>query len=125
MDPPNLPATCFALMSLSFVGKLDGVHRVKCLRWLKKLQRTDGSFGELITKEGVVEGGRDMRHCYVAMSVRWMLRGYEDDPEVEDIDVENLVAHIKAGQVSDKDDTRERMLTNADFRWGNLRILSA
>jgi len=99
MDPANLPATCFALLSLGFVGRLEGVHRVKCLRWLKTLQRPDGSFGELITKEGIVEGGRDMRLCCVAMSVRWMLRGYEEDPAVEDIDVENLVRHIRAGQV--------------------------
>ena len=99
MDPANLPATYFALLSLSFVGRLEKVHRVKCLQWLKTLQRPDGSFGELITKEGVVEGGRDMRHCFVAMSVRWILRGYEKDPEIEDIDVEKLVGHIRAGQV--------------------------
>ena len=99
MDPANLPATCFALLSLGFVGGMDSVHRVKCLRWLKRLQRSDGSFGELITKGGVVEGGRDMRLCYVATSIEWMLRGYEDIPEIENIDVESLVGHIKAGQV--------------------------
>lgn len=99
MDPANLPATFFALISLSYVGGFDEVRRGDALRWLKRLQRADGSFGELVTQEGVVEGGRDMRYCQTAMAVRWILRGDEKVPEGEDIDVESLVDHIRAGQV--------------------------
>lgn len=99
MDPANLPATCFAILSLSFVGTLEKVKRKECLKWLKSLQREDGSFGELITKDGKIEGGRDMRYCFVAMGVRWMLRGDLNDQQEDDIDIEKLVGHLRAGQV--------------------------
>ena len=102
MDPANLPATFFAILSLTFVGNLEGVKRNECLRWLKKLQREDGSFGELVTQEGRIEGGRDMRYCYVATAVRWMLRGdapLSEREKEEDINVEALVDHLRSGQV--------------------------
>ena len=71
------------------------------MEWLRRLQREDGSFGELVTPDGKVEGGHDMRHCYVASAVRWMLRG--DVPAGEqvegDIDVEGLVGHLRNDQV--------------------------
>jgi len=102
VDPANLPATFFAILSLSFVGTFDEIKRDKCLRWLKRLQREDGSFGQLISQEGVIEGGRDMRNTYVATAIRWMLRGDEElsvEEKEDDIDVEKLVDHIRAGQV--------------------------
>lgn len=99
LDPPNLPATFFALLSLSYVGDLNWVKRRQCLRWLKTLQRKDGSFGELITADGTIAGGMDMRHCYVATAIRWMLRSEELDDPNDDIDVEKLVDHIRNGQV--------------------------
>lgn len=99
MDPANLPATYFALLSLCFVGDLQRVKGRECLRWLSRLQREDGSFGELITKDGKVEGGRDMRYCFIAMAIRWILRGDLDSQQEEDINVEKLVDHLRAGQV--------------------------
>ncbi len=102
MDPANLPATFFALLSLSFVGGLGSVRKGDALRWLRKLQRADGSFGELVTQDGVVEGGRDMRYCQTAMAVRWILRGDEEMNEEDDINVEALVDHIRAGQVREQ-----------------------
>lgn len=100
MDPANLPATFFAILSLGYVGDLEGVKRKECLRWLQKLQREDGSFGELVTQEGDIEGGRDIRLSYVATAVRWMLRGDEvEEGDEEDINVEALVDFLRAGQV--------------------------
>jgi geranylgeranyl transferase type-1 subunit beta len=102
MDPANLPATFFAILSLSFVGNLDNVRRDECLKWLKTLQREDGSFGELVTQTGTIEGGRDMRYCYIAAAVRWMLKGdapLSEEEQEDDIDVEKLVDHIRSGQV--------------------------
>jgi geranylgeranyl transferase type-1 subunit beta len=101
MDPANLPATYFAILSLGFVGGFEGITRSKCLRWLKSLQREDGSFGELVTEDGRIHGGRDMRYCYVATAIRWMLGGDELNGEEkgDDIDVEKLVDHIRSGQV--------------------------
>jgi geranylgeranyl transferase type-1 subunit beta len=103
MDPPNLPATYFAILSLSFVGGLQELKWRECLSWLRSLQREDGSFGELITQEGKIEGGKDMRYCHVAMSVRWMLRGDLESQQEEDINVEMLVGHLRAGQVGNTD----------------------
>ncbi|CCU78869.1 putative geranylgeranyltransferase type I beta subunit [Blumeria hordei DH14] len=100
IDPANLPATFFAILSLGFVGDLTRVARKKCLRWLKSLQRDDGSFGELRTCDGIIGGGRDMRYCYVAAAIRWMLKGYEL-AKGEDIDVEMLLRHIHSGQTYD------------------------
>ncbi|KAH8815248.1 terpenoid cyclases/protein prenyltransferase alpha-alpha toroid [Xylogone sp. PMI_703] len=100
-DPANLPATFFALIVLSFVGDFAQVKRLECLRWLKTLQREDGSFGELVSPDGTIEGGRDMRYCYVATAIRWMLRGDAKDDEDSDINVEKLVNHIRSGQTYD------------------------
>jgi geranylgeranyl transferase type-1 subunit beta len=102
MDPANLPATYFAILSLSFVGTLDPIKRKECLRWLKTLQREDGSFGEFVTADGKIQGGRDMRYCYVATAIRWMLRGdapLSDEEKEEDMDVEKLVDHLRSAQV--------------------------
>lgn len=101
MDPANLPATFFAILTLSFVGTFEHIERIKCLRWLKTLQREDGSFGELITEDGRIQGGRDMRYCYVATAIRWMLRGdkLSEEEKEDDIDVEKLADHMRSGQV--------------------------
>lgn len=98
MDPANLPATFFALMSLSFVGGFEGFRRKQCLAWLKRLQRPDGSFGQLVTNEGSIEGGYDMRNCYVLAAVRWILMGDGELGE-DDVNIEALVNHIRSGQV--------------------------
>ncbi|TQS35698.1 hypothetical protein Golomagni_03872 [Golovinomyces magnicellulatus] len=99
IDPANLPATYFAVLSLGLVGDLRGIERKKCLRWLRNLQREDGSFGELVTSEGIIWGGRDMRYCYVATALRWILMGDKDKPE--DIDIEKLVSHLRSAQTFD------------------------
>lgn len=108
----NIAATYFALLILAMVADgpegartaFAGVDRAKTLRWLKRLQRSEGSFGELVLDDGRVEGGRDMRLCYLAAAIRWMLRGdmREGDPDwVEDIDVEGLIGHVRRGQTYD------------------------
>ncbi|KAE9381363.1 terpenoid cyclases/Protein prenyltransferase [Stipitochalara longipes BDJ] len=104
MDPASLPATFFAILSLSFVGSFERIRRDDCLKWLKTLQRVDGSFGELVTQNGTIEGGRDMRPCYLAAGVRWMLRGDKPLSEKEkedDIDLEKMVDYIRFGQTYD------------------------
>jgi geranylgeranyl transferase type-1 subunit beta len=103
IDPANLPATFFAILVLSFVGKLADMDRNGCLRWLKKLQREDGSFGEMLGENGVIVGGRDMRYAFFAAGVRWMLRGDlepANGEEFADIDVDELVRYIRSAEVS-------------------------
>ena len=99
VEPANLPATFFALLSLSFVSEPLDINRTQCLRWLKKLQREDGSFGEILGKGGKIEGGNDMRYCHFASGVRWILKGHLSSLSgkgYEDIDVEKLVEYIQS-----------------------------
>jgi geranylgeranyl transferase type-1 subunit beta len=103
MDPASLPATFFALLSLAIVGNVADIGedaRRKTLAWLRRMQRSDGSFGEVLGASGKVEGGRDMRYSYFATAVRWILREQENI-EVDDIDVEALVGHIRGAQTFD------------------------
>ncbi|TQN65743.1 Geranylgeranyl transferase type-1 subunit beta [Colletotrichum shisoi] len=108
----NLASTYFALLSLAIIADgheaatsaFAGVDRVVTLRWLKRLQRPDGSFGELVLDDGSIEGGNDMRLCCLAATIRWALRGDTkkgDDDWVEDIDVDALVRYIRQGQTYD------------------------
>ncbi|KAK4124349.1 terpenoid cyclases/Protein prenyltransferase [Parathielavia appendiculata] len=111
----NLPATLFALQLLALLadehneaGAFAGVDRVQTLRWLRRLQREDGSFGEVLKQmPGVgwfIGGGYDMRYCYIAASIRWMLRGDVSEGEpgwVEDFDTEALAKYILRSQTYD------------------------
>ncbi|KAH0565710.1 hypothetical protein GP486_000902 [Trichoglossum hirsutum] len=104
-DPANLAATFFALATLVVLGDgLERVRRVECLEWLRRLQWKDGSFGELLGDGGKIEGTRDMRYCYMAAGVRWILRGGVEGAKAadiagKDIDVETLVRFINSSEV--------------------------
>ena len=60
-----------------------------------------GKDGETVE---IIAGGRDMRYSYLAAGIRWMLRGdvqLGDRAYVQDIDVDSLIDHIRAGQTYD------------------------
>ncbi|KAH0543503.1 hypothetical protein FGG08_002171 [Glutinoglossum americanum] len=105
-DPANLAATFFALSTLVVIGDgLERVRRMEGLEWLQRLQREDGSFGELLGEGGKIEGARDMRICYMATGVRWILRGKVEGGKstndvVKDIDVDSLVRFINSSEVA-------------------------
>lgn len=108
----NIAATVFALQLLALltddnegVKAFKGVNRVKTLQWLKRLQRDDGSFGEALRflpdRGWFIAGGYDMRYCYVATVIRWMLRGDVNKGDagwVEDIDTQKLADYILGSQ---------------------------
>jgi geranylgeranyl transferase type-1 subunit beta len=105
----NIAATFFALVLLGLAADgedeartaFSGVDRVRLLKWLIKLQRKDGSFGQVFW-DGKILGGRDMRHSYLASCIRWMLRGdvkEGDEAWVEDLNIDEMIAHINRGQV--------------------------
>jgi geranylgeranyl transferase type-1 subunit beta len=101
-DPSNIPATFLALETLLILGDdLSRLEREKCLQWLPKLQRADGSFGEILGVDGEIEGGRDMRFCYCAAGIRYLLRGKreKDIAHVADIHVDELISFIESCQV--------------------------
>lgn len=108
----NIAATFFALVLLAVAAEDDdggaraafsGVRRRRLLRWLRRLQREDGSFGQNLW-DGEPVGGSDTRHSYLACSIRWMVRGDVrpgDEAWEEDIDVVATVGHIRQGQTYD------------------------
>ncbi|EEP82990.1 predicted protein [Uncinocarpus reesii 1704] len=103
-DPANLPATFFALVTLLLLGDdLTRVKRKECLRWLRRMQRQDGSFGEVLGANGAIEGGNDLRFCCCATGIRYILRG-EDTAylkDIDDIDVSKLVTYVEKCQAYD------------------------
>ncbi|CAK7199340.1 geranylgeranyl transferase type-1 subunit beta [Sporothrix eucalyptigena] len=127
----NIAATLFALQLLALLststeqsegegggkrsedpreGAFLGVNRNATLRWLRRLQREDGSFGEYVAdvpdpkapggRRPVVGGGADMRYCYIASMIRWMLGGGPHS-DVPDIKVDALVRYMHRGQTYD------------------------
>ena len=100
-DPANLAATYFALASLIVLN--DDFSRVKvseCLAWIVRLQRDDGSFGEAIGKGGRIEGSGDIRYCYLAASVRFILRRKALHASASDINVDGLTHYVRSSTVS-------------------------
>lgn len=105
-DPANVNATYFALTSLLILGDdLKRVHRKDTLRWICKMQRDDGSFGETLV-DGKQEGGRDSRLGYCATGVRYILRGATapgpieiEGGSIDDIDIDKYVGCIRCSEV--------------------------
>ncbi|KAF7597439.1 hypothetical protein BBP40_003686 [Aspergillus hancockii] len=103
-DPASIPSTFFALVILVTLGDdLSRVMRTECLQWLSKMQRENGSFGEVLGTDGNIEGGGDLRFCCFGAGTRYILRGKGGhDPEgIKDIDMDKLVAFIDACQAYD------------------------
>ncbi|KAL4750792.1 hypothetical protein BDW72DRAFT_109516 [Aspergillus terricola var. indicus] len=103
-DPANVPSTFFALVILLILGDdLSRVKRTKCLKWLRKMQRPNGSFGEVLGPDEKIEGGGDLRFCCFAAGTRYILRGKRNIGlnGIEDIDVGKLVAFIVSCQAYD------------------------
>ncbi|KAL8709122.1 MAG: hypothetical protein Q9220_006143 [cf. Caloplaca sp. 1 TL-2023] len=96
-DPANIAAAYFALANLAILGDdLQRVKRRECLDWLKRLQLSDGTFGEAVGKDGQVQGGRDMRFCYCAAVIKWTLS--DGNGDTQDIDVDGLMRFLEASQ---------------------------
>ncbi|EED15298.1 geranylgeranyl transferase beta subunit, putative [Talaromyces stipitatus ATCC 10500] len=103
-DPANIPSTFLALETLLILGDdLSRVKRKECLKWLPKLQRQDGSFGDMLGADERIVGGNDLRFCYCAAGIRYFLRGpYGAGVEdVRDIDVAKLVSFVQSCQSYD------------------------
>jgi geranylgeranyl transferase type-1 subunit beta len=127
-DPANINATYFALSSLLILGDdLKRVHRKDTLRWVGKMQRADGSFGETLV-DGKQEGGRDPRLGYCATGVRYILRGATppgpidiEGENINDIDFDKYVECIKHSEVrsarTDHSFATPMLTRLTEFRW--------
>ncbi|KIX00467.1 uncharacterized protein Z518_10607 [Rhinocladiella mackenziei CBS 650.93] len=94
-DPANLPNTYFALATLLILGDdLGRVKRKECLQWVKSLQRPNGSFGEFLGEDDVVEGADDPRLCLCAAGTIKLLQGGEQDEKAEWLDEGKLRQYI-------------------------------
>ena len=101
-DPANVPATFFALATLLILGDdLSRVKRKDCLLWLSRMQRDDGSFGEVLGVDGKIEGGSDTRFCCCAAGIRYILWGKHGKglDGVEDVNTGKLISYIESCQV--------------------------
>ncbi|ODQ80579.1 hypothetical protein BABINDRAFT_160841 [Babjeviella inositovora NRRL Y-12698] len=92
-DPPNLPATYFALCCLlilkeDYTKRLD---RHKIMNYVRRCQVDEGYFRPTLDMHGSPFGDSDMRHCQIISSIRMML-GYTGGEN--DIDCDALEAYI-------------------------------
>ena len=100
-DPANIAGTYFAIVSLIILGDdLKRVQRQKTLEWIGRLQHPDGSFGELLAGNGSVDGGQDVRFCFLAALICRIL----DSGDVQDafgpyIDQEDLAKFVLTSKV--------------------------
>ncbi|KAI7240163.1 geranylgeranyl transferase-like protein type i beta subunit [Hortaea werneckii] len=106
-DPANIPGTYFALATLLIYGDdLSRVQREDCLKWLQRMQRPDGSFGETLVK-GQIEGGSDSRLGFCAAGIRHILRGRTlgpitiDGETIGDIDLDGFVKCVQMSESFD------------------------
>ncbi|KAI9739684.1 MAG: hypothetical protein M1834_006402 [Cirrosporium novae-zelandiae] len=97
LDRPNLGATLFALQALLCLrDDLGRVKGTKCLEWLRKLQKEDGTFGECLGENGSIQCGGGQRYCYMATVVCSILGGF--DQEEPPIDVGSMLDYIYSSQ---------------------------
>jgi geranylgeranyl transferase type-1 subunit beta len=125
-DPANISATYFALFMLLILrDDLKRVKRIDCLKWLTKLQRSDGSFGQTLGPDDSVEGGFDTRFGYLAMAVRWTLRnlsgyGTEDPPDVDAERLAQCISNLQVGEIISRGRLcvfQALLMTYKDIRW--------
>lgn len=75
-EPAHVAHTYFALAALAILGDDFGrFNKSKCLDWLTRVQKSDGSFGEQLSETGEPAGAMSMRFNYCASAIRLMVRG--------------------------------------------------
>ena len=98
-DPANLPYTYFALASLVILGDdLSRVKRSECLDWVMSLQREDGSFGEFLGEDDVVQGEDDPRLCLCAVGTMRILQwenGYQGAHQFDETKLRQFIANCQ------------------------------
>lgn len=99
-DPANLPNTYFALASLLILGDdFARLRRTECLQWLARMQTENGSFGEILGENGMVEGGNDMRLCCCAAGISFILQSKTEDFKRPIFDESKLLGYIASCEV--------------------------
>lgn len=106
-DFPNLAATFFGLCNLlalkSNYSQDKRIDNHKIMKFVKKCQVLDGdeenlgSFKPVLNDELKGFGETDLRHCYIAASIRKLVKYDELPPEerINDIDIPKLVQFVK------------------------------
>jgi geranylgeranyl transferase type-1 subunit beta len=95
-DPASLPNTYLALLTLVILGDdLEKVERKECLQWLGKLQRANGSFGEFQGENGEVLGKDDLRTCYCAAGIAYLLQADHDQLPFDEAALRRFVSNCQ------------------------------
>lgn len=97
-DLPNLSATFFALINL-LILKSDyskKLNRESIMKFIKKCQREDGSFAPVLDNNGEPFGETDLRHCYLAICIRKLLKYDEASEKTNDIDIKKCINFIES-----------------------------
>ena len=101
-DLPNLSATFFALINLLALESDYSLklNRHKIMNFVSKCQITDGpnkgAFKPVLDKDGYPFGEVDLRHCYIAASIRKLCK-YDELPVSErmnDFNKQDLVSFV-------------------------------
>lgn len=100
-DPGTLANTYSALCILITLGDdyLEKLDIESVMRLVKGCQLEDGSFLSILDIEGKPFGDGDLRQCYLAASIRRLLKYPEDG--ANDIDIESMKQYILSSRVYD------------------------
>jgi geranylgeranyl transferase type-1 subunit beta len=75
---------------------LEKVKRRECLQWLGKLQRVNGSFGEFQGANGEVLGKDDLRTCYCAAGIAYLLQADGDQPPFDEAALRRFISNCQS-----------------------------
>ena len=101
-EPAHIANTFFALAALAILrDDFKRFDRRKCLSWLVRMQKNDGSFGEQLDENGEPVGTMNIRFGYCASAIRQILRGKERPSldNIPDIDRIELMKRIYLSSV--------------------------
>ena len=101
-EPAHIANTFFALAALAILGDdFKRFDRRKCLSWLVRMQKDDGSFGEQLNENGEPVGTMSIRFGYCASAIRQILHGKEEKlvDDIVDINKTELIKRIYSSSV--------------------------
>ena len=98
LELAHIANTYFALASLAILGDdFKRVRKDECLKWLKRLQRADGSFGEQLDENFAPVGLMNVRFGYCASTILLMLKGSKSSPDAEkDLNVDKMIERVRS-----------------------------
>lgn len=101
-EPAQIANTFFALAALAILDDdFERFDERKCLSWLVRMQKNDGSFGEQLNENDEPVGTMSIRFGYCASAIRQILNGGEKKlaDDIPDINITELIKRIYSSSV--------------------------